>query len=172
MTKQAMATSGPKAPAASPAMPSNMAMSSATFVKYTAIMLHAVFLVCIVVLVWVLVTSDKRASGSIPMKETVQFQSDIADGLILMSFRRYDQAEERFRLAATKISELSDKQEYSGKEFGHLRAAEGGALQMAENCRTFAEAERTSTYIRGARAFKVQAKLAMDSGLKAMKEKD
>jgi len=170
MTKNAMSTAGPGA-SAGPALPA-VGSAAPAFVKYTALLVHAVFLVCLLVLVWVLVTRQKGVSGNMAMSETIAYQREVSDGVILMSFRRYDQAEERFRIGATRISELSDRQEYSGYEFGHLRAAEGGALKLAESCRRLAETERTSTYIRGALAFKVQGKVSMDAGLKAMKEKD
>lgn len=169
MTKQAMDSAGPREAAATP-VPS-VGSSAPAFVKYTAMLVHAVFLVCLVVLVWILLTRDKGVSGSLPMDVTVEYQRDIADGVILMSFRRYEQAEQRFRIAATKISQLSDRQQFSGFEFGHLRTAEGGALQLAENCRILAEADLNSTYVKGSLAVMVKAKQAMDRGKNALGEK-
>ena len=170
MTKQAMASAGSQTGQAPPAAMMAGA-GSAAFVKYTAILLHAVFLVCIVILVWILIKSERSATGQLPLTGVVEYQREIADGAILLAYRRYDQAENRFRIAATVISELGDRQEYSGMEYSHLKAAEGGALQLAENCRLLAEADLKSTYVKGTLAMMVKAKLAMDSGRKALADK-
>ena len=161
MTKSAMASAGGGAAQAPPLW---AGMGAASFVKYTAILVHIVFLVCMAILIWIFITRDKGAPGAMPMTHTVAYQREVAEAMALLAYRQYDEAEKRFRIGASLMSDLRSRQEYSGD------AAVGGALLLADQSMKLKEAVHDSVYVKGPLALMLKARRNMNAGHKALAE--